>query len=140
MKHVDPASEAFQALSPKMQARVLYFDIGWDEAAISDELDVSRDVLERWLDATMKVAKPRPHRTRNIPGRITSDGTASGRGVPCVCPDGMTRRARTYPNGKARITAMNSDGRSVAIMGRIEDGRFIPCPSGKNGRFFEITP
>ena len=66
-----------------------------------------------------------------------SDGSKKGPGVKCLCPDGIARRARTYPNGKARVTIRRDDGMSVAIVGFIKNERFIPWAGGKNARFFE---
>lgn len=65
MMTVDPASPDFMTLPPRAQARVYYFDIGWDERAIADELDVRVKVVDRWLDydaedeITMRPRKPR---------------------------------------------------------------------------------
>ena len=60
MIHVDPASPDFSRLSKKEKAKIYYFDIGWDERAICDELDVPSRKVERWLDE--EVATPKHSR------------------------------------------------------------------------------
>lgn len=62
-----------------------------------------------------------------------------GPGVKCICPDGVVRRARIHPNGRARLTIRKDDG-AVAILGQINaENKFIPWAAGKNGRFFDAT-
>jgi hypothetical protein len=65
MIRFDPASPDFEALSPDLQARVWYFEIGWDVPAIADELGISTKVVGRWLDSDGMHLRERPKRQRN---------------------------------------------------------------------------
>lgn len=62
MIHVDPASSEFEFLPKREQAKIYYFDIGWDEDAIVDELEVEARRLDRWLNE--EIAIPRVMRSR----------------------------------------------------------------------------
>jgi transposase len=86
---VDPASPDFLNLSPRNQARVYYFDIGWDEDAIADEMDISIVTIERWLDTdieegpTMRPRRPRRnHQRRSKPSPVVPAVPAAVDGTP----------------------------------------------------------
>lgn len=49
MKHIDPASQEFERLPRKEQARI-YRGLGWTLAAIADEFDVAMSTVGRWLN------------------------------------------------------------------------------------------
>lgn len=52
--HVDPAHEAFTRLPREHQARIYYFNIGWNVTSIADELNTRRRTVRRWLDADIR--------------------------------------------------------------------------------------
>lgn len=60
----DPASPEFLNLSKEEQARVYYFDMGWDVSAIAEELDERKKTIGEWLDGIVRYPKDGVKRNR----------------------------------------------------------------------------